>query len=78
MADTWPWQPIETAPRDGSDILVCCGPDHDPMYAVVHWDDGKTFGHEPGWLMWWRTPFGYATWAQYWQPIALAPNSANQ
>ncbi len=68
MTDTWPWQPIETAPKNGDDILVCCGPSHDPMYAVVSWDKERS-----GWGMWWKTPYSFADWAEYWQPIAAVP-----
>ena len=29
------WQPIETAPKDGTAILVTCG----ELFAVVEWDE---------------------------------------
>ena len=38
------WQPIATAPRDGSPILVCCG----PLRFIVRWWDAS----EPhGWSL---------------------------
>lgn len=77
--DTWPWQPIECAPKNGDDILVCCGPAYDPMYAVVAWEpDGSYFEDgQPGWMMWWKQEGKYcakASWAQFWQPIAPTPD----
>jgi hypothetical protein len=30
------WEPIETAPKDGTQILVYCG----DVWAVVYWWDG--------------------------------------
>lgn len=77
--DEWPWHPISTAPKDGSDILVGCGSVNAPMYAVVHWDDGKIYRPgEPGWLLWWACPAKYADWAEYWQPIAPCPNAGRE
>ncbi|MFT6474683.1 MAG: hypothetical protein ACJAUS_002408 [Qipengyuania sp.] len=32
------WQPIETAPKDGTEILACDGNDRSPDYSIVAWD----------------------------------------
>lgn len=38
MPDPWPaWRPIETAPRDGTEILLYEGGD-DPRCVVGYWD----------------------------------------
>ena len=34
------WQPIETAPKDGTHILVCCAGSIDPP-TTAHWFEGK-------------------------------------
>jgi hypothetical protein len=37
------WQPIETAPRDGTRVLIY------PHYRVSHWvEEGEAFGCGPG------------------------------
>ena len=50
------WQPIETAPKDGSTILVC-GPRllhaHGFGMATVHWQ----MDHEDG-IPWWKIEDG--------------------
>ena len=58
------WQPIETAPKDGTDIVVGCSSKHSPLYAIVQWDDTKH-----GWMMWWKMPVSYADWATKWMPL---------
>lgn len=64
------WQPIETAPRDGTDILVCCGPDFDPMFGVAAWRNDTD-----GWFIWWDTSGKIVTWPEFWMPLPLPPES---
>lgn len=56
------WQPIETAPRDGSNVLVY----EDGAITVVFWDEGA-----------WRHPYkgGKTTWPNvtHWQPLPEPP-----
>lgn len=76
------WKPIDTAPKDGSDILVCQSPDQDwegeGMLAVVNWEpDADMFKDgKPGFAMWWKGDEGYccrADWATHWMPIPELP-----
>lgn len=71
------WQPIETAPKDGTEILAC-----GTWYqAVVHWGQLNEENVPPGWLhhdgkndpMWYR--MGYAL--KYWMPLPPLPNSTS-
>lgn len=36
------WEPIESAPHDGRDVIVRCG-EEDAEGRVVHWKDGRQF-----------------------------------
>ncbi len=57
------WQPIETAPKDGTSILLyACERDVD-VYSVV---EGFTFEGD------WLTQFGYVD-ATHWMPLPPAP-----
>lgn len=65
------WQPIETAPRDGSEILVGDFKEtdvEDHCYGVVFWREGKwTDGLGPAWA--WSGEF-YPT---HWMPLPSPP-----
>lgn len=60
------WQPIETAPHDGSSILVC---DKDETFywpRIVEWADWK-----PGW---WDGEHSYSiNEFDFWQPLPERP-----
>jgi hypothetical protein len=65
------WQPIETAPKDGTDVLITDGED----YAVAHFD---TVRHEPCWR-----DCGDMGWAgmideepTHWMPLPPAPGAS--
>lgn len=71
LADAQGWRDIATAPRDGDDILVCCGPDSDPMFGVASWHDDSDGG---GWQMWWSGTEKH-TWPEFWMPLPPAPSA---
>ncbi len=39
-AEMTDWQPIETAPKDGSCFLAVWSKPRDPVFGVVWWEDG--------------------------------------
>lgn len=61
------WQPIEAAPDDGHEILMCCKPnDHTPwrfgIGSFIEWQGDK---------MLWDWPWGYRP--THWMPIPRPP-----
>ncbi len=69
------WQPIATAPKDGTPILVLCAAEDEP--AVVEWEPfSGAWRHAPAYIdgalllprVWMPIPV-----APPWQPIATAP-----
>ena len=57
------WQPIDTAPKDGTNIFVYCGPNNDPMWAVAYWADEV-------WNVWFEDESDFGTdWPEYWMPL---------
>lgn len=78
-ADLLPtWQPIETAPKDGRDILVCWGPDY--VIEMAMWDIGtKQFVYSV-----WRegpledTPIPFCETPTHWMPLPDLPTKPTQ
>lgn len=81
------WQPIETAPKDGTDIIVYCGPSCDPMYGIAHWSEAvdavyaegqsaetKQEMTRAGWVMWWQADAMKHQWPTHWRPIPDGPS----
>lgn len=66
MADTRGWKPIETAPRDGTRILVYREGYAEPV-AVCWWS--KAFGD------WLSVPGAYAWRPDKWRPLPQLPES---
>lgn len=73
------WEPIETAPKDGTRILICGGTRTDsgdfcdgsyPFagQTIAHWDhDGWNGGHSEGYNEnWWHKP-------THWMPLPPLP-----
>jgi hypothetical protein len=60
------WLPIETAPRDGTEILVCTVHGHRRVMRWVPWPNGKGGSF--------RAPAG-SSWLspKYWMPLEPAP-----
>lgn len=44
------WHPIETAPKDGTCIMVYVPGDYANAYVVVQWDMNEYSGECRGWL----------------------------
>jgi hypothetical protein len=62
------WQPIETAPKDGTKILlICAEPMTDPTYVVGLWI--KDSWHSD----WDHTMIGPELEVKHWMPLPAAP-----
>lgn len=64
------WQPIETAPKDGTRIIVC---DEYGVPTFASWfdSDNRPMGSGPGF----RCQMNLPTWCpQWWYPLPPAPN----
>jgi len=44
------WQPIETSPRDGTDIIVCDAREYRPISLIVYYDDEDFYPYAWGTL----------------------------
>ena len=66
------WQPIETAPKDGTEIDIFTH--HGERVTNAKWMRGK-------WMQWGRNDYGDATWvtitgqATHWKPLPDEPES---
>lgn len=68
------WEPIETAPRDGTDILVCVR--YTDTCLVVDWDDAAP---QSGWN--WATldgPYYHSGLFSHWMPLPPPPHHATE
>ena len=43
------WQPIETAPKDGTEILISTPGGLSDHFYVVYWDENDEDGRPPAW-----------------------------
>ena len=59
------WQPINTAPRDGTEILVS---NYD-VIEVATWCEWRDWQRDPGWL----TSRGWRLDPVWWQPLPEHP-----
>lgn len=59
------WQPIETAPKDGTEILTC---DNGCGYSVRYWGEGEDEGM--AWL-----PRIRGVFPTHWMPLPEAPTA---
>ena len=68
------WQPIETAPKDGTDVLLY-SPDAISDAMIGHWVDG--FGPPGDGGAWWpdndSARFPIDAWPTHWQPLPPPP-----
>lgn len=64
------WRPIETAPRDGTEILVCMWDDHTMMVVNYEADPAR-----PGHPWWTLDGQAYAEGAPtHWMPLPAPPS----
>lgn len=87
------WQPIETAPRDGTHILCHDGfDDDDPIVAVMYWLPAlpqkpwtppeavcltRDWG-EAGWVLAEAPGFNKHNWPAYWMPLPSSPKATTE
>lgn len=71
VQDVAGWQPIETAPKDGSTFLAVMAKAYSPRATLCKFEDGKFLSPSqgekfvlPGWNQWWPT---------HWMPLPAAP-----
>ena len=71
------WQPIETAPKDGTWILVYEPHNYEPEVHIVRWAESDGWPNGKTWLTeeYGGGPDGHsATDATHWMPLPDAPN----
>src|SRR5690606_69758 len=71
------WQPIETAPKDGTWVLSYCtgfdvsyGPHHAPGFAIIAWDDEFGF-----WQVMPDSAYEIGATPTHWTPLPAAPTA---
>jgi len=64
------WKPIETAPKDGTDLVLYCGPPDDPLLGIGYWETERET--EDGWYLW-HKPMQRCLWPTHWAPIPPFP-----
>lgn len=62
------WQPIETAPKDGSWVLVCAGRN----VWIAQWATPKT--HADSSISGWRAGHTYTDGVTHWMPLPEPPS----
>ena len=69
------WQPIETAPKDGTEVLVCrTYGERRTEYAVAHCYEGGEW-HDMGDIGWAGMYGGPDNQPTHWMPLPEAPNA---
>lgn len=67
------WQPMDTAPRDGTEILCCAKDPHLSCRwyrAVARWSDDDSM---PGTVQGWFWPFAIRP--SHWRPLPAPPDT---
>lgn len=65
------WQPIATAPKDGTRILIWQA----GSWQTARWQ-GHATGAEPSWPVGWRTALYVYPNVEWWAPLPAAPSAA--
>jgi hypothetical protein len=67
------WQPIETAPKDGTPVVLFTHPTENPV--VGYWIDLQMYDFPfTGWTTGWKTSSGYnADWDEVYNPTHWLP-----
>jgi hypothetical protein len=66
------WQPIETAPKDGSNVLVIEAGNSVPV--VAYWDNDM----DGGWWGYWQTEQLNPHKPTHWMPLPAPPVAGNE
>jgi hypothetical protein len=66
------WQPIETAPKDGSFVLLFY-PRAEPPVSIGYWDDAFGIAKIAGWMMMEFDSAFSAVTPTHWMPLPPAP-----
>lgn len=71
MSEKMTWQPIETAPKDGTRILSYS--DQEGVQCISWWRDGDTSWSE------WCSPDGYTVFdPTHWMPLPEPPRALSE
>lgn len=76
------WRSIETAPKDGTSVLLCDADEpRGAVFVIGYW--GRELGYpsvsEPSWRVRWdESDFGGGYDATHWMPLPLPPRSGTR
>ena len=74
------WQPIETAPKDGTRILLYSPDAMEPKCFIGYWLNDVDYPDGGAWFDYWREDTGLPIDADstHWMPLPEAPNPSRE